>query len=75
LYCIVSHATLLEVLNADTGAIVGAITETPGGHGAAIAQDLKRGFTSNGGDKSVRIFDTKTPDQEGQREWHRCHCL
>jgi len=27
---------------------------------AAIAPELKRGFTSNGGDKSVTIFDTAT---------------
>ena len=29
-------------------------------HGAAIAPELKRGFTSNGRDKSVTIFDTES---------------
>jgi len=56
----VSHAKQLEVLDADTGKIVGAIADTPGVHGAAIAPELKRGFTSNGGDRSVTIFDTAT---------------
>src|SRR5205085_9690899 len=32
----------------------------PGAHGVALAPDLNRGFTSNGGDKSVTVFDLKT---------------
>lgn len=56
----VSHGTRLEVLDADTGEVVGQILDTPGVHGAAIAPDLKKGFTSNGRDKSVTIFDTET---------------
>jgi WD40 repeat protein len=56
----VSHGKQLEVLDADTGKIIGAIVDTPGVHGAAIAPELKRGFISNGGDRSVTIFDTAT---------------
>lgn len=56
----VSHGKQLEVLDADTGKIIGAISDTPGVHGAAIAPELKRGFTSNGSDRSVTIFDTVT---------------
>jgi len=56
----VSHGTQLEVLDADTGKSVGQIVGTPGVHGAAIASGLKLGFTSNGGDSSVTIFDTAT---------------
>ena len=56
----VSHGTQLEVLDADTGKLVGQIADTPGVHGAAIAPEMKRGFTSNGRDKTVTIFDTKT---------------
>jgi len=56
----VSHETQLEVLDADTGKVLGTIRETPGVHGAAIASELKRGFTSNGREKSVTIFDTGT---------------
>ena len=56
----VSHGQQVEVLDADSGRIVGRIPDTPGVHGVAIAGDLHRGFTSNGGDKSVTIFDTRT---------------
>jgi DNA-binding beta-propeller fold protein YncE len=56
----VSHGTELEVVDADTGKVVGQIPDTPGVHGAAIAPELKRGFTSNGRDKSVTVFDTET---------------
>jgi len=56
----VSHGTQLQVLDADSGKIVGTIADTPGVHGAAIAPEFHRGFTSNGRDKTVTIFDTKT---------------
>jgi DNA-binding beta-propeller fold protein YncE len=32
----------------------------PGAHGVALAAELHRGFTSNGKDKSLTIFDTTT---------------
>jgi DNA-binding beta-propeller fold protein YncE len=56
----VSHGMQLEVLDADSGKVVGKIVDTPGVHGAAIAAEFQRGFTSNGRDKTVTIFDTKT---------------
>src|SRR5262249_41275476 len=56
----VSHGTRLEVLDADSGKVVGQISDTPGVHGAAIARELKRGFASNGGDASLTIFDIET---------------
>jgi hypothetical protein len=56
----VSHSAQLQVLDADSGRLVGQIPDTPGVHGAAIAPELKRGFTSNGQDSSVTIFDTDT---------------
>jgi hypothetical protein len=54
----VSHDAEIEVLDADSGRVVGQIPDTPGVHGAAIAADLHRGFTSNGREKSVTIFET-----------------
>ena len=56
----VSRSTRVMVLNSDTGASVGEIANTNGVHGIAIAEDLGRGFTSNGRDNSVTIFDLKT---------------
>jgi YVTN family beta-propeller protein len=56
----VSHGTQVEVLDVDSGAIVGKIANTPGVHGIAIAPDLERGFVSNGQSSTVTIFDLKT---------------
>jgi DNA-binding beta-propeller fold protein YncE len=56
----VSHATQVDVLDADDGKVVGAISDTPGVHGVAIASDFKRGFTSNGRENKVSMFDSAT---------------
>ena len=56
----VSRSTRVMVFDVDTGKPVGEIADTPGVHGIAIADDLSRGFTSNGRDGSVTIFDLKT---------------
>src|ERR1700675_5092667 len=56
----VSRGTRVMVFDADTGASVGEIPDTTGVHGVSIADDLGRGFTSNGRDGSVTIFDSKT---------------
>ena len=56
----VSHGTQVEVLDVDSGAIVGKIENTPGVHGIAIAADLGRGFISDGQSSTVTIFDLKT---------------
>ena len=56
----VSHGTQVEVLDVDSGAIVGKVEKTPGVHGIAIAAELGRGFASNGQSSTVTIFDLKT---------------
>ena len=56
----VSHATQVEVLNADTFELVGTIPNTPGVHGIAIASEFGRGFITAGKSDSVIIFDLKT---------------
>lgn len=56
----VSHETQVEVLDADTGKIVGTILNTPGVHGIALAPALGRGFISAGKADCVVIFDLKT---------------
>ncbi len=62
----VSHETQVEVLDADSGAVVGKIPNTPGVHGIAIAAEFGRGFTSNGHANTVTIFDLKTLKELGQ---------
>jgi DNA-binding beta-propeller fold protein YncE len=56
----VSHASHVVVLNADTYEVAGDIPDTQGVHGIAIAQELGKGFTSNGRANTVTIFDLKT---------------
>jgi len=56
----VSHGVRVNVLDADTGAAVGTIEDTPGVHGIAIAPAQKHGFTSNGKEDKVTMFDLGT---------------
>lgn len=56
----VSHATKVVVIDTDAGKVVGEIPGTNGVHGIAIAHELNRGFTSNGRDNTVTIFDLQT---------------
>lgn len=56
----VSHGTQVDVLDEDSGKVVGTISDTPGVHGVAIAQALKHGFTSNGRENKVSMFDPAT---------------
>src|SRR5205809_8136516 len=56
----VSRSTRVMVFDADTGKSVGEIPDTPGVHGIAIADDLGRGFTSNGRDNPATTFDPAT---------------
>lgn len=54
------RGTRMQVLDIETGKVIGEIPDTPGIHGVALASGLGRGFTSNGRDSSVTIFDLKT---------------
>src|SRR6266480_1209548 len=56
----VSHGTQVEVVDADNGKLIGTIGDTPGVHGAAIASPFKHGFTSNGRENKVSMFDLTT---------------
>lgn len=56
----VSHATQTEVVDTNSDKVVGTIPDTNGVHGIAVADDLGRGFTSDGMDNDVTIFDLKT---------------
>jgi DNA-binding beta-propeller fold protein YncE len=62
----VSHGTQVEVLDLDSGAVVGKVADTPGVHGIAIASDLGRGFVSDGRTNKVTIFDLKTLHTTGE---------
>jgi DNA-binding beta-propeller fold protein YncE len=59
----ISRGTHVMVVDPYKGSVVGDIPDTAGVHGIAIAQDLGKGFTSNGRDNTVTVFDLKTLKQ------------
>src|SRR3954471_22603206 len=56
----VSRATHMMVVDGATGKVLGDIPNMPGVHGAALATKAGHGFTTNGGDQTVTMFDLKT---------------
>src|ERR1700730_11280207 len=61
-----SHATLVEVVDLNSGKVVGQITQLHGVHGVAVAPDFGKGFITNGQSNSVTIFDLKTLAKVGE---------
>ena len=53
----ISRGTRVDVVDLDSGKVVGAISDTQGVHGIALATGLNRGFTSNGRANSVTVFE------------------
>lgn len=56
----VTHATRVEVLNADTGKPVGSMTGFKGLHGIAFDATGKFGYVTDGGANEVVVFDRST---------------
>lgn len=56
----VSHGTRVQVVDTHSFALAGAIPDTPGVHGIAIADDLGRGYVSAGAADTVVVFDLRT---------------
>jgi DNA-binding beta-propeller fold protein YncE len=61
----VGRSTHTQVIDTQSGKVVGDIKDTPGVHAVALAPDVNRGFTSNGRGNSVGIFDLKTLEPIG----------
>ncbi|HYT73414.1 MAG TPA: hypothetical protein VEL79_01590 [Vicinamibacterales bacterium] len=53
----VSRSTHMMVVEGATGKVLGDIPNTPGVHGAGLATKAGHGFTTNGGDQTVTMFD------------------
>ena len=53
----VSHSKVVQILDLKEGKLIGTIPDTKGVHGIAIAQELNKGYTSNGKDSSVTVFN------------------
>ena len=56
----VTRGSHVMVFDMDRDSPIGDIPYTPGVHGVALARNLSRGFTSNGRDSSLTVFDLKT---------------
>jgi DNA-binding beta-propeller fold protein YncE len=56
----VTHETHVVVIDMDTLKVVGDVPDCPGMGGVALARDLNRGFTANGTDDTVTVFELDT---------------
>jgi DNA-binding beta-propeller fold protein YncE len=56
----IARATRVMVIDTESGRQVGEIPDTPGVHGVALVPDFGRGFSSNGREDTVSVFDLKT---------------
>lgn len=56
----ISRGTRVMVVDTTSGKQIGEIPDTQGVHGIALAPDLGRGFTSNGREDTVTVFDLKS---------------
>ena len=56
----VSRSSHMMVIEGATGKVLGDIPNTPGVHGAGFSTKAGHGFTTNGGDQTVTMFDLKT---------------
>lgn len=55
-----SHGNQVDVVDPDNGKFIGTIADTPGVHGIALATEFNHGFTSNGRENKVSMFDSTT---------------
>src|ERR1700678_4357000 len=56
----IARATRVMVVDTESGKPVGEIPDTAGVHGITIDYELGRGFTSNGREDTVSVFDLKS---------------
>jgi YVTN family beta-propeller protein len=56
----ISRGDRVDVIDTASGTMTGTIADTKGVHGVALAEDLQRGYTSNGKGDSVTAFDLTT---------------
>jgi DNA-binding beta-propeller fold protein YncE len=56
----ISRASRVQVVDMQKRALIGEIPHTPGVHGIALVHSKGRGYTSNGRDSTVTVFDLET---------------
>ena len=55
-----THGTEVIIMDADSGSLIGKITDLKVVHGVAVASEFGRGFISDGEQGKIIIFDLKT---------------
>jgi YVTN family beta-propeller protein len=55
-----SHGNVVNVVDLKTDKTIATIEDTKGVHGITVANDLDKGFISNGKDTSITVFDLNT---------------
>jgi DNA-binding beta-propeller fold protein YncE len=56
----VTHKDHVVVINMDTLKVVGDIPDSPGMGGVALSRELNRGFTANGAEDKIGVFELDT---------------
>ena len=56
----ISRGSHVMVVDGNSGKVIGDIPETPGTHGIALVAKNNHGFTTNRGDSTLTMFDSKT---------------
>lgn len=56
----IARATRVLVIDTESGKPVGEISDTPGVHGVALVPEIGKGFSSNGREDMVSVFDLQT---------------
>jgi DNA-binding beta-propeller fold protein YncE len=59
----IARSNRVMVVDADQDKVVGEVANTPGVHGVALVPDKGHGYSSNGIDGTVTVFDLKTLEQ------------
>lgn len=53
----IARGDRVQVVDVGDGSVKGEVVGTPGVHGVALAAELGKGYTSNGRDHSITVFD------------------
>ncbi len=56
----ISRSTHVQVADLTTGKLAADLPNTPGVHGISLVPELNRGFTTNGRDATMTVFDLKS---------------
>jgi DNA-binding beta-propeller fold protein YncE len=62
----ISRSNEVLAVDPDSGRVIGTVLDTPGVHGIALAPEFGTGYTSNGRDGTIAVFDLRTLRQRAR---------